>query len=181
MNEAFGPNHRHRNPRCARRSQVALLTVLSLLAFATCDRRTAGPYIRLDGKAPHIEDAPNARALLITFWATWCVPCQHETPGLLALAKRPPRDLAVVVASHDDALGTVESFLGGSADSSLHLRIDEGRRLADALNVTALPASILIVDGHLVARFQGLRDWNSAAERELLSKLIEQASERFHD
>lgn len=154
---------------------------MALLALAACDGGSAKPYIRLAGEAPRIADAPAARALLVTFWATWCVPCQEETPELRALARRPPPDLAVVVASHDDTLDSVESFFGGPPDLSLHLRIDEGRRLADALNVETLPASVLVVDGRLVARFEGRRQWNSAPERELLAKLIQQASKRFRD
>jgi len=87
----------------------------------------------------------------------------------------------VVVASHDETADRVDSFFGGPPDPSLHLRIDDGARLADALNVKTLPASVLVVDGRLVARFEGRRDWDSAAERALLSKLVQQASERFHD
>ena len=148
------------------------IAALSLLSMAGCADGVAQPYVRLDGPAPQIENAPAARALLVTFWATWCVPCQEETAELRALAARPPRGLVVVVASHDQTMTSVESFFGGPPDPVLHLRIDEGRLLARALNVETLPASILIVDGRLVARFDGRRRWSSTAERDLLTRLI---------
>lgn len=134
----------------------------------------ARPYVRLDGLAPPIADAPAARALLVTFWAAWCLPCREETPELRALANRPPAEIAVVVASHDENMAKVESFLGGSPEPALHLRIDEGRELAKAMNVETLPASVLVVDGRMVARFDGRRRWNSAPERELLRKLVDE-------
>lgn len=145
---------------------------LALLLMAGCVDGPPQPYVRLDGPAPLIDNAPAAGALLVAFWAAWCEPCREETPELLALAERPPRGLAVVVASHDQAMDRVESFLGGPPDPTLHLRIDEGRTLARALNVQTLPTSILIVDGRLVARFDGRRRWDSAPERDLLTRLI---------
>lgn len=158
-----------------RKWRWAILAGVASLAMAACDRTPPKPYTRLDGPAPQIEDAPAARALLVAFWATWCAPCREETPELRALARRPPRDLVVVVASHDDTMATVEGFFGGRPDPGLHLRIDQGRVLARALNVETLPASILILDGRLVARFEGRRRWNSSSERELLTKLIGQS------
>ena len=154
------------------------LAVLAIAAAASCSRDLPQPYISLDGPAPSIADAPASRALLVSFWATWCVPCQAETSELKALAAAPPRDLAVVIASHDQTMTAVEAFLGGTPDPTLHLRIDEDQRLARAVNVATLPTSVLIVDGRLVARFDGRRQWNSDAERGLLTRLIGERQQR---
>ena len=41
----------------------------------------------LNGKIWKLNDH-RGRVVLVNFWATWCPPCQSETPGLVNLAKR---------------------------------------------------------------------------------------------
>ncbi|MCY1076849.1 TlpA family protein disulfide reductase [Archangium lansingense] len=126
-----------------------------------------------------MQGAPASRATLVVFWASWCAPCREETPQLRALAEAPPEGLAVVVFSHDEAMKAVEDFLGGPAEAALHLRLDEGEAAARAFGVDKLPTSFLVVEGRLVARFQGPREWNSRAMRRLLEKLIREPSARL--
>lgn len=149
------------------------LVALPLLAVAPGCRAESPPsYIRLDETAPALQDVPGSRALLVVFWAAWCAPCREETPGLLALAGSPPEGLQVVVFSHDPDLGAVERFLGGPPPPGLHLRLDEDQRTASTFGVNKLPTSLLVVDGRLVARFSGPREWNSRGMRRLLEKLM---------
>lgn len=111
----------------------------------------------------------------MSFWATWCPPCREETADLISLARHAPDELRVVVVSQDDEWRTVEDFLGGPPDPGLNLRLDAGKRLFDAFAVRALPTSILVVNGRLVARFQGPRDWDAPEVRSLLERLIGEA------
>lgn len=152
--------------------RVVSALIGALVAVAPGCRSEPPPsYLRLEGAAPAIEDPPGARARLVVFWAAWCPPCREETPGLLALAKNPPEHLQVLVFSHDADMRAVEAFLEGAPDPALHLRLDAGKRAAHSFGVDTLPTSILVVDGRLVARFQGPREWNSRAMRRLLEKL----------
>lgn len=156
------------------RRLASALVIVSVMLIGCRQDRAAPPYVRLSGPAPVVEDVPPTRALLVVFWAVWCEPCRHETPALRALAASPPEGLAVVVAGHDATIATVEQFLGSSPDESWHFRLDTDKKLADAFGVAALPASYLVVDGQLVARFVGPRDWDSRAVRGLLEKLIDE-------
>ena len=70
---------------------------------------------------------------------------------------------------------TVERFLGGKPDAALHLRLDPARVVSEAFGVDTLPTSILVVDGRLVARFDGARDWDSAKVRALIVRLVAEA------
>lgn len=57
------------------------------------------------------------KALMVTFWATWCEPCRDEYPMIVELAKKyAPQGLAVVGVSLDDTsdLGLVHEFLAQS-------------------------------------------------------------------
>jgi len=56
---------------------------------------------KLDGGEWRMEDH-RGQVLLVNYWATWCGPCQMETPGLVNLARElGPRGLAVVGVSMD--------------------------------------------------------------------------------
>lgn len=140
--------------------------------LAGCAEGPVPLYVRLAGPAPSIADAPPSRAHLVVFWATWCPPCRTEAPSLRALADAPPRDVVVVVFSHDQTSQDVHRFFGGPPPPSWHLRPDPDTRIATAFGVEALPASILVVDGRLAARFAGARDWNSKEMRRLLARLV---------
>jgi cytochrome c biogenesis protein CcmG, thiol:disulfide interchange protein DsbE len=161
--------------------RVVRLLLIALVAVTPGCRSEPPPsYLRLEGAAPVLEAPPDARARLIVFWASWCPPCREETPELLALAQHPPEGLQVLVFSHDADMQAVETFLGGPPAPALHLRLDAGKRTAHAFGVDTLPTSILVVDGRLVARFQGPRKWDSRAMRRLLEKLIEEHPARAH-
>jgi cytochrome c biogenesis protein CcmG, thiol:disulfide interchange protein DsbE len=57
---------------------------------------------RLDGGEWRLADH-QGQVVLINYWATWCGPCQIETPGLVSLAQElGPQGLAVVGVSMDE-------------------------------------------------------------------------------
>ena len=59
--------------------------------------------LTLEGYGQMIS-AHRGRVLLVSFWATYCVPCRAELPQLVRLANQfRPRGLDLVVISADDA------------------------------------------------------------------------------
>ncbi|MFY1831126.1 TlpA family protein disulfide reductase [Myxococcus fulvus] len=158
-----------------RRSHFGAGVAALLLSSPLTACRTEPPppsYLRVEGPAPRLAEVPDSRALLVVFWATWCPPCRTETPQLVSLAEAPPDALRVVVFSHDTDVKAVEAYLEGPPPGALHLRLDEGHQVARAFGVDTLPQSFLVVDGRLVARFSGPREWDSRGMRRLLEKLI---------
>jgi cytochrome c biogenesis protein CcmG/thiol:disulfide interchange protein DsbE len=147
-----------------------------MLAVAlACTEGERPSYTRIEGLAP----APlprNGKTTLVVFWATWCPPCRDELPGLRALAQAPPIPLAVVTFGEDEDDAPVRELFAGAAPPELGYRRDVGRRAATALGVDVLPAAFLVVEGRLVARFSGPRDWNSRGMRRLLAKLASEGS-----
>lgn len=54
------------------------------------------------------------KGLLVTFWATWCVPCRDELPMIIALSKEyAPQGLVVVGVSLDEDadMGLVRQYI----------------------------------------------------------------------
>jgi len=86
--------------------------------LAAPSARLAQPYalesfaVRdLDGKEV-ASAAWSGKAVVVNFWATWCLPCRREIPELVALQNR-YRDRLVVVGIIDDKApdGTVREFM----------------------------------------------------------------------
>jgi thioredoxin-like negative regulator of GroEL len=138
-------------------------------AALSCTDAEPPAYTRVAGRAPQV--VPRSGALLVVFWATWCPPCREELPGLLALARDPPARIALLTFGEDEDPAAVEAFFRGPAPRELELIRDHDGRAASAFGVDRLPAAFLVVDGRLVARFSGPRDWDSRAMRRLLAKL----------
>lgn len=150
---------------------LARLALLGAL-LAGCRSEPAPDYVRLRGPAPIVPGVASQGGVLVVFWASWCPPCRAETPQLRALAEAPPSGLAVKLFSHDTGLEDIERYFAGPAPQALQLELDAGRRAAQAFGVEQLPVSILVVDGQLVARFEGPRDWSAPGTRRLLERLI---------
>ena len=143
-----------------------------LAVLTACADGPVPEYVRLAGPAPALASVPPSRAHLVVFWASWCPPCRTEAPSLRALADEPPPDVTVVVFSHDESVDDVYRFFGGAPPPSWHLRMDPDTRTGGAFGVEALPASFLVVNRRLIARFRGARDWDAKPMRRLLTRLV---------
>jgi cytochrome c biogenesis protein CcmG/thiol:disulfide interchange protein DsbE len=109
---------------------VALLGFAALAAFSSARTRivsaSASPSGDTRAADPQLIDLAgykdliakyHGKGLLVTFWATWCVPCRDEYPMIVALSKEyGPQGLAVVGVSLDEDadLGLVRQFLDKS-------------------------------------------------------------------
>jgi thiol-disulfide isomerase/thioredoxin len=147
-------------------ARAAAIAAATALACAEGERPA---YTRVDGPAPAMVSRPGA--VLVVFWATWCPPCLEELPGLRALARDPPASLALLTFGEDTEEAAARRFFGGAPPQELGLVHDAGGRAAEAFGVDELPTAFLVVDGRLVARFSGPRDWGSRGMRRLLARL----------
>ena len=101
------------------------------------------------------EVAANAKVLLIDFWASWCGPCRAEMPNVkAAYEKFHPQGFEIIGVSLDS---DGEAWKKAIADlgmtwpqiSDLQGWDCEG---ASTYAVRAIPATVLIKDGKIVAR-----------------------------
>lgn len=96
----------------------------------------------LDGKTVHLSDY-RGKAVLLNFWATWCVPCKQEMPWLVAFQKQyAPKGLVILGIAMDQSIDPIRKF-AEKMEVSYPVLIGN-QRTADQYYVKGLPASIFI-------------------------------------
>ena len=119
----------------------------------------------IDGKTVHLREY-RGKAVLLNFWATWCVPCKQEMPWLVDFQKQyGPRGLVVLGISMDSSAEPVRRFL---RKQPVNYSILMGTQAtADEYFVKGLPASIYIDrNGKITDQVPGLST-RSAMENEI--------------
>ena len=91
------------------------------------------------------EEILNAKQpVLVDFWATWCMPCQHMLP-------------------------IVEELAGERTDVKIcKINVDEQMELARKFKVMSIPTFLAFRDGEVVDRTMGVQD--KAALEKMLDK-----------
>jgi thiol-disulfide isomerase/thioredoxin len=106
------------------------------------------------------------RAVLLNFWATWCVPCRREMPALdRRQAKLGGRIFQVLAISVDrQGIAAVQAFYRGLGLRSLGINLDASGKALAALTLEGIPVTLLIDrDGREIGRKLGALEWDSAA------------------
>ncbi len=106
--------------------------------------------VDLEGHEVRVSRGSNVR--IVDFWATWCDPCREQLPFLDRLASQyGPHGLSVYGVSFDEDRAALERFLEHTPVDFVVLWDKGGTALADRLEVTRLPTT-LIVDRRGVVR-----------------------------
>ena len=127
----------------------------------------------LAGKPVHLAGFRGQKAVLLNFWATWCVPCREEMPTLERLS-RERRGSLVVLGISVDAVGRdkVQAFVR-ELGLTFPILLDPETVVGKRYRVRALPTSFLIDrDGVVRHREVGYRNWTSAETRYLLDEAL---------
>jgi len=114
-------------------------------------------------------------ATIITFWATWCLPCQKEQPALQKIKEKySDKDIQVVAISLDSprSLAKVKRYVRSHRQYDFVFLIDPNGEVSRGLLVNEIPFS-MIVDktGKIVYTHSGYRKGDEAQVEEELTKL----------
>lgn len=172
---------------------LVFFQALLVFVFLSVERERAGPtkkkppftYEKLSGdkKAPPLLlETPKekvslssyqGRLVLLHFWATWCVPCREELPGLLEFSQRPEwQGKVALVAVSDEPWSKIAKFFAGEIPPGIFRdEAGEGIRLFE---VSTLPDTYLLgPNGEILVRLGGERDWTSKEATRLLEGMLQ--------
>ncbi|WP_182524068.1 TlpA family protein disulfide reductase [Nocardioides dongkuii] len=119
---------------------------------------TNGPTMDLptgevvQGRVPTSSDGP----VLVNFWGSWCGPCKKEMPLLERLADE--TGVQVIGVSRDRFEKYAKEFLGMTGATFPNVLDSDGSYMAqysDTVPLQALPSSVLLVNGTVVAAHIG--------------------------
>tara|TARA_B100001248_G_scaffold262354_1_gene257723 strand:+ start:4517 stop:5071 length:555 start_codon:yes stop_codon:yes gene_type:complete len=125
------------------------------------------------GHAKELEQV-KGKAVLVSFWASWCAPCLIELPDFQKLYEKYSSDGLEILAINlddngDEAYPFVKRFWE-SKNIAFPTYYDFSKASADKLMVSRLPTNFLLnADHEIVFESQGLQDWKS----ERIQKMIE--------
>lgn len=172
-----------------RRVAIALLALALTLAGwgeATEPQPTVGhaapDFTAADvrGHPVRLADFRGKRAVLLNFWATWCVPCRLEMPTMeQAYRDYKARGLEILAVSIDVGHPLVVAVNVAQFMEELKLTfpalLDPEMEVARRYRVFGIPVTFLIDrEGIIRAREQGFQDWTSPESRKKLQELLAQ-------
>jgi thiol-disulfide isomerase/thioredoxin len=129
------------------------------------------------GAAFTLADIPD-RAVVLSVWATWCIPCRTEVRELARLQESLGGTHFEVVALSVDQGGIrhVRAFLRQAGLDGLNVYVDRAGYVVRDLNLIGLPTTLLIDrSGREVGRALGPTDWDREQIRAAIERVINQA------
>jgi thiol-disulfide isomerase/thioredoxin len=127
----------------------------------------------LDGKQHRLADY-RGKAVLVNFWATWCVPCRDEMPSIERLrASLEGRPFAVLAVNLAEPQSRIRGFLE-KVPVRFTVLLDPDTKTAKAWQAKLLPATYIIgPDGAIRYRHLGELDWSKPEVRAVIMGLIQ--------
>ena len=140
-------------------------------------RHTAPDFVseNLRGGNTSLADY-DGKIVLLNFWATWCMPCRAEMPGMETLWKKyKEQGLVIAAVSVDEgSRGRIETFTK-LFDLSFPVLLDPESKVSDLYKVSNMPTSFLIDrNGKIVSRIVGTEEWTSPEAIQLVEELLAQ-------
>ncbi len=126
----------------------------------------------LDGQSVRLSDLLG-RPVVISYWATWCVPCKQELPILQQIQQEYQAQGLVVLsvnATDQDDLAEVQTLVG-EMGMTFPVLLDQGKQFADTYQALFFPTTFYI-DAAGVIRDVKLGDSSEADLREKVQNLV---------
>lgn len=150
---------------------LSLLLIFSNLVFQVgCDlfkdshrTESSTPTLIIPQEAGWISTSPTHdqlknKIVILNFWASWCAPCQEETPALLKLVAKNP-SVVLISISGDNSLKDMKKFMSlfpHFKGESIFVAHDVGRNWIQKHAVTGFPETFVYdTHGQLKKRYQG--------------------------
>lgn len=131
-----------------------------------------------------VTDIP-AKVVLVSFWASYCLPCIREWPSMLGLIKSlGTSNLQMLAVSYDESWEPLSDFFRQTtgelpdAEQAIVLRdpLQEGpEMLKSRYGTDKIPETYVVMNGRVVYRFVNERDWQAPEMRRFFKRLLDVA------
>jgi len=159
------------------RALLGLVLLAALPAAAQNLRSSSAPapaleLTDLDGKLHRLTDY-RGQAVLVNFWATWCVPCRAEMPSIERLrASLEGRRFVVLAVNLAEPETRIRRFLE-SVPVGFPILLDREAGAAKTWQAKLLPATYIVgPDGAIRYRHLGELDWSKPEVRDAILALL---------
>jgi len=127
----------------------------------------------LDGGEFRLSDY-RGKVVFINFWATWCIPCRQEMPGMERLWRRfQDKGLVIIGISADRGERRKIAKFVEKLKLSFPIALDPSGQVRSTYEVTGLPFSYLIAtDGRISGRIIGARDWDESEAIDVIELML---------
>jgi peroxiredoxin len=115
------------------------------------------------------------KVILITFWATWCIPCREEMPALERLwRKTRSSNIGVIAIDAGDDDAAISSFLRRiDPPPTFTIALDRDLTVTEMWHVDGIPKSFIIgPDGRIAYQAMGAVEFDSAQTLDILHGLL---------
>jgi peroxiredoxin len=152
-------------------------SIAEVKLLSEADRVDAPDFVieKLEGGNTGLADH-RGKLVLLHFWATWCMPCRVEMPGMETLWQKYKDDGLVILAVSVDEGGKsrVEKYRQ-IFGLSFPILLDPESELNDLYQVSNMPTSFVIdADGRIVGYVSGAADWLAPENIQLIEGLMPQ-------
>jgi cytochrome c biogenesis protein CcmG/thiol:disulfide interchange protein DsbE len=133
----------------------------------------------INGKQVNVADySKNGKTTVLSFWATWCVPCKKELTNMADLYDtwKKKYNLQVLAVSIDDSRNStkVKPYIEGQR-LPYDVLLDVNQELKRQLNIQSVPFTIVTNgSGKIVYTHSGYVDGDEYVLEEELQKLVKQ-------
>lgn len=127
----------------------------------------------LDGKKMDISKIDSSEPVVMSFWATWCLPCMEELSTINEKYEDWQKEskFSMYAVSTDDARTTSKvKTMVKSKGWPYNILLDSNQTLKRALNISSIPHVILLYKGKIVYSHVG---YSAGDEDELFNKIKE--------
>lgn len=149
------------------------LCIAAIAAVAICSAQDISPNVTvkdLSGNNVLMKDVLKDDVVIVSFWATWCKPCQNELDALAEIEDTWADKIRIVAISIDDARSA--SKVKSTVKAKMwpyEVYTDENSTLAKSLNISSIPFVMIVADGKTVYSHTG---YTPGSERLLVDKAL---------
>lgn len=147
---------------------IFVLFALSATLSFSQDELPNIKLINMDGETVNLRDAAaNDGPVVISLWATWCVPCLKELDAISEVYEdwQDETNVKLIAVSIDDSrtVKRVKPLINGKG-WEYEILLDSNNDVKRALGAATVPLTVVVKDGKIVYRHSG---YNPGAENEL--------------